>query len=352
MVLAEFSTFGSGSTKTIFNDIINPSYKDFFEMRFSDETSSLISLMSNSFEYDQKLLDSKSSYDIFCVKNDVSKVFLELLKHKKVDYLIMDTYSDAVLNVLLLENGCYITDSFRLHNTSLYNSLSIKKRFNIRYNFNEYFKLWTDACDSFFKFMDTHCTDVKIILNCSRSVYKYYDNGEVGIDNNLKKACEVNKYRNILDKYILNNFDVDVLSFDNDTLIDKNHKFGYHQIHYFPDYYKTKIFQLKDIVESNNNLPNNLSVEFRNLRKIEALFNISKDEVDILNKENFDLRNRLYGFKKDNSILSDKLSKLEKDNDILSKNLDKFKRDNQLLENELNEIKNSSFYKIKNKLSK
>ena len=40
MVLAEFSTFGSGSTKTIFNDIINPSYKDFFEMRFSDETSS------------------------------------------------------------------------------------------------------------------------------------------------------------------------------------------------------------------------------------------------------------------------------------------------------------------------
>ena len=109
---------------------------------------------------------------------------------------------------------------------------------------------------------------------------------------------------------------------------------------------------MKDIVESNNNLPNNLSVEFRNLRKIEALFNISKDEVDILNKENFDLRNRLYGFKKDNSILSDKISKLEKDNDILSKNLDKFKRDNQLLENELNEIKNSSFYKIKNKLSK
>ena len=352
MVLVVFSTFGSGSTKTIFNEVLNPNYKDFFQNKFSDESSSLISLMSNSFEYDQKLLDSNSRYDNFCVKNDISKVFLELLKHQKVDYLIIDTYSDAVLNVLLLDNGCYISDTFRLHNTSLYNSLSIKKKLNIQTNFNEYFKIWVDSCDSFFKFMDDFCSDVKIILNCSRSVYKYCDEGEIDFDNNLKKACEINKYRDILDEYILNNFDVDVLPFDDETLIDKNHIFGYHQIHYFSDYYTTKINQLKDIVETDKLMSDKLAEEFRNLRRETILYDINKNKVNILNKENFDLKNRLYGLNKDKNILLNKLSKLEKDNEMLSNDLEKFKNDNLVLKNELNDIKSTNFYKIKNKLFK
>ena len=90
--ITEFSTFGSCSSRNIFNSKINKDYKKYFKINKSVEASTLISLMSTPIEVDEKLLKSNNKYDTICVKDDLSKDFLNFIKKDYVDYIILDTF--------------------------------------------------------------------------------------------------------------------------------------------------------------------------------------------------------------------------------------------------------------------
>lgn len=75
--ITEFSTFGSDTSKNIFNKEFS---KNLFKINQTIEAVTLISLMSKPIQYDNKLINSNQKYNNTCVINDLSKSFLNFLK--------------------------------------------------------------------------------------------------------------------------------------------------------------------------------------------------------------------------------------------------------------------------------
>ena len=251
-MVVEISTLGSCASRNIFNSQLNENYKSYFHINHSIEVVTLISLMSNPIEYDDKLINSDNEYSNQNVLEDLDKSFLNFLKKGKIDYLIIDTYFDVLADVIIFGKNQFITNSHHLESTDFNNLVVDKPKFSLRSDYERYFELWKEACDKFFKFMKDNCNNIKIILNCNRSVSKYYDGDKLVESDNLKSYLSLNKYRDILDSYILENYDVEVLEFDDNTLAFKNHIFGLGSTHYESKYYTDKTNQLNEIINRNS----------------------------------------------------------------------------------------------------
>ncbi len=309
--ITEFSTFGSCSSRNIFNSNINKNYKDFFKINHSVEAVTLISLMSKPIEYDRNLVNSNHKYDNICVNEDLSKGFLEFLKKDFIDYIILDTLFDVSANIIAYDTNQYLTLTNRVRKTDFFNLIEDKRRINIFNDFDEYFKLWTQSCDDFFEFMNKNCKHTKFILNCSRSSYNYLDEktNKILINKKFKGVADkFNPYRNLLDKYILENYDVEVLPFDEKTLISQNHIFGSAPTHFVSQYYSEKNKQLLEIINRNSKMsydsPENMKFRESQRKQVIQPFSLP----NFLETPNLDLN------QKKNSIKSNILNSLNKYN--------------------------------------
>lgn len=274
-VVKDFSTMGSCSSRNIFNSELNKDYKKFFRINRSIETVNIISLMSKPIEYDESQLDSGHKYDNVCVHEDLSKSFLDFIKGCNIDYLIIDTYFDVTSPVFVIDEDTFVTDSTRIKKVSYYSSVKDYKRLSVT-NSSEYLNLCKDAYDSFFKFLEETNPKINVILNCSRSVFKYRDDdGNIAKSEKLKDKAKFDKYRDVLDLHILENYDVDVLPFDGHTLGDKNHIYGLHESHYEPKYYEEKTKQLNEIIQRQDSFDDEMNSKFRKLLREKAIHGIN-----------------------------------------------------------------------------
>lgn len=298
-MVKEFSTLGSCASRIIFNSAVNTNYKQYFHINDSIELVSLISLMSKPLPVDQNLLNSNDKFDNECVYNDLSKTFLNFLKKNTIEYLVMDTYFDVDCDIIVFDENTYLTDSVRLFKTDYAKQFVNKRRINIFNNYNEYMRLWRNACDSFFKFLKLNCPNIKVILNCSRGANYYIDkkNNILEFDKS-NYIQESNKLRDILELYILKNFDVEVLPFDDNTLAYENHFAHLHTVHYEDKYYHDKTNQLNKIIARNEFLKydENINKEYRKTQRENVLLK-------------FKLKNDWINIKYRNGNICDKLSK-------------------------------------------
>ena len=282
MMIREFSTFGSGASKLILNKNLNPELDENFNLNYSIEVVSLISMMSEPIDFDEDLINSAYDYDNICVKQDLSKDFLDFLKNDdKVEYLIIDTYNDVEFKAIRV-NGSYITASNRLKKVDYYNSVKDNPHLDIHEDFDEYFEVWKQSCDRFFRFLSENRPDIKVILNMARLCYRYMEDGKIVEDNRLKSKSQDNRLRDILDGHIIENYDVELLRFDEDMLLDKNHIFGLYSTSYEPSYFIEKNQQLDLIVQKNMLYEYNSPVN-RKIRKIDrkdALFDIKIKKIN------------------------------------------------------------------------
>lgn len=317
----QFATLGSCSSRNIFYSKINENYKSYFRINKSIEFINMISLMSNPIDYDKESFLSENAYDGY-IKQDLEKTYLNFLKDDEIiEYLIIDTFFDAEFNILILGKNKFLTESTRLKETDLYNSFKDNDRLDIHNDFDEYFSLWKKSYDSFFEFMKENCPKIKIILNCSRAVYKYLDGDEIAEHPGFKTRAKDNKYRNILDTYILENYDVDVLPFDGTTFTNLNHIFGRHPTHYETRYYTEKTYQLNEIIARNDAF--GLDSEFnQNIRKIIRTNQIEK--MKYINHKYED---------------DEKINEMEKE-------INKLNRRNDYLDSELNSVLVSNSWKM------
>ena len=285
-MVSEFSTMGSCASRIIFNSSVNTNYKQFFHINDSLEVVSMISLMSCPIEYDESLLNSFDKFDNECVRNDLTKNFLNFLKENSIEYLLYDTYFDVECDVIVYDKDSYLSDSGRLVRTDYHKTLHNKRRISVFNNFNEYMELWKKACDAFFKFLKENCPNIKVILNCSRGALYYLDenNNKVRFPN-ANYIHESNKIRDILELYILENYDVDVVSFDESTLALKNHFAHLHTVHYEDKYYEDKTRQLNEIIARNNTLGHysNVNVQYRKTQRENTIlkFKLNNDWLNV-----------------------------------------------------------------------
>ena len=302
-MVSRFTVFGSCTCRDVFYSEINKNYKDFFEIGPTGIRLSFISIMQEPVEFEEKDIDifpktGKNINFTAWIKKDFEKTFLEDLKNENFEYLLMDTYYDTNFGIVDIGNSRYVTNNIRLDETAFYENLEYKKVLTIFDNTEEYFEIWKNHCDMFFEFLMENCPDTKIILNPSRHVYrKLSDDGTVMESERFKRECEkFNKFRDLLDEYIVENFDVDVLYFDEDTVATENHFWGCSSLHFAPQYFEGINNQLNLIIERNKKYDEETNAELRK-EKREKLLDIihrrneERKRIAAKNKQKQRLRN-------------------------------------------------------------
>lgn len=231
-MVAKFNVLGSCDSRDIFYSGINKDYKKYFFIGEDGIRISFIRLMQNPIEYDEQDLDLHldvhgNIYKLKSIKKDLDRSFLNILRKNEFGYLIIDTCYDTNFGVLEFKdtNGQknYITNNPGLTETSFYNKLVYKRFLTMHSDANNYFNLWKKNCNLFFDFINQNFPDLQIILNPVRDVYNVLtaDGNIVESDSFKRTAFSNNKVRNLFDKYICSNFDVDVLHFNSNTLMMK-----------------------------------------------------------------------------------------------------------------------------------
>lgn len=255
-MVSKFTVFGSCTCRDVFYSEINKNYKDFFEIGPTGIRLSFISIMQEPVQYEEKDIEifpktPKNINFTDWIKKDFEKTFLEDLKNENFEYLLMDTYYDTNFGIVDIGNNRYVTNNIRLDETAFYENLEYKKVLTIYDNTEEYFEIWKRHCDMFFEFLNENCPNTRIILNPSRHVYrKLSADGHIIESDLFKRECEkFNKFRDLFDEYIIKNFDVDVLYFDEDTLARENHFWGCSSLHYTPLYFVGINNQLNSIIK-------------------------------------------------------------------------------------------------------
>ena len=286
-MVSKFTVFGSCTCRDVFYSEINKNYKDFFEIGPTGIRLSFISIMQEPVKFDEKDIDifpktGKNINFTAWIKKDFKKTFLEDLKRERFEYLLMDTYYDTNFGIVDIGNNSYVTNNIRLDETAFYEKLEHKRVLTIYDNTEEYFEIWKRHCDMFFDFLKENCPDTKIILNPSRHVYRKMDeDGSIIESDRFKRECKkFNQYRDLLDEYIIKNFDVDVLYFDEDTVASENHFWGCSSLHYAPQYFEGINDQLNLIIERDKSNDETANEELRKEKreKLLAIIEERKEE--------------------------------------------------------------------------
>lgn len=340
---------GSCVTREVFTTYYND-YKNHFDLIFSHERESLISLFQDPIEFDEEDIkiypDSKKnrfrSKNIF---NDLSKSFFEDLK-RGIDYLIIDVYFEALFGIMVLENGSIITNNkWDLPKTKFYNDLNNYTICDMYENQNEFFELWITHCNKLFEFLKSSYPGVKIILNkvkladkVLKEDYSFY------VDMDFKWMVQTYyPFIQKFEEYIEENFDVLKIEYDGMVFTNVNNRWSPYVVHLTDEYYNFVYYSICKLVNIDNshlhdsklkyissklpiyeNILNNVDGELTNMaNKIIELNNLLEEKECMIIKYENEL-NYLKDFKED--ILNSSSWKITKPFRYLKNSVDKTKK--------------------------
>ena len=247
---------GSCATRDIFTTNYNKNYKKYFDIIFSYERISLISLFEEPIKIDEEDLkilpeNNQNRFRTKNLKKDFAKSFFNDFK-KGIDYLILDMFFESLFGILIFEDKVITNNTWDLPSLPFYNSISNKETLNITENSEIYFGLWTLACDELFEFLEEY-PNVKIILNKVDLTYnEINEDFSYNVNKDLKKiATHYSKYIKQFERYIEENYDVLILKNNDIQFTGINSVWDPYVVHYSKDNYKKKFLELCKICNIN-----------------------------------------------------------------------------------------------------
>ncbi|WP_296847785.1 DUF6270 domain-containing protein [uncultured Methanobrevibacter sp.] len=249
----KIGVLGSCSTRNVFTTYYND-YKNHFELIFSYERISLISLFNEPipFEMDDLKISPDNPTNRFRTRNlkkDFSKSFLGDLE-KKIDYLIIDFYFEALFGVLIFDKGIITNNIWDLPDTKFNNELNNSYIFTMYGNEEKYFEMWKKSCDNLFSYINDLYPNVRIILNrmclvdkVLREDYSCYINTDF--------SWMVKTYGHFIKRfedYIIENFDVEIVECSEENFTSEFSRWDPYVVHHTDDYYKFVYWKICEIV--------------------------------------------------------------------------------------------------------
>ena len=275
--------YGSCVSKDPFTTRFNKDYKKKYNCVITDQRHSFISTMQEKEKVNESELISSHTnrntpYEIKCIKDDLEKTFLDLMLLNDIDYLIFDINIEVQCGVISYNDGKFLTDIPYLKGTEFYSNKTNITHINVFDNPAQFFELWCKYCDKFFHWLKVNCPETKIILIEAKTldIVQRADSSTYIEPFFTLKTKLSNIYNKKLENYIKENFDVQVISFHKDTVINENHIWGKWFAHFDNDYY-TNILKSVDKI-----------VEYDELKK----------QVEFLSQENESLRKEISFLKK------------------------------------------------------
>lgn len=173
---------GSCYTRECFHsiDYLNPDYKRFYEVSFTNFHTSLISLMSEPVVYDKEKIEEFTEHKRVAelyADMEFSKTFFDELSKSHPDYLIIDLYSDANCAIYQTENKSFITENFYLKSTELLDQLPKLRRFSV--GNEQRFEMFKNSVIRFREEVQKYLPLNHIILVMSNSSVVKSENGEL-----------------------------------------------------------------------------------------------------------------------------------------------------------------------------
>lgn len=238
----KIGVFGSYPSRDVFNSKINPDLDDIFEFGLDITGSSIISAVQSSFDYDEEsikiLPENEKNIDLSNeIKNDFNRSFLKDIEEANLDYLIIDNYNDACLGILCA-NDKIVTNNPNLKGTDFYENLNVNSEITIQNNKEEFLERYYESCEMLFSFLEEKCPNMQVILNPIRHNFIHQSNSGFKFTKDYKElAKKNNKFIKQLDQYIIENYDVQVLFHENESLI-ADYKANSSSLTFVPSYYK------------------------------------------------------------------------------------------------------------------
>ncbi|RAP51899.1 MAG: hypothetical protein BZ133_02105 [Methanosphaera sp. SHI613] len=286
MSTIKIGVFGSCPTRDIFNSSINKNYKDYFTINLSYVNNSIISNMQEPVPYDKQsikiLPDNKEnqSFSSF-IEKDLDKLFFDRLSRADIDYLLIDAGLEVKWGLVEFDNHIFFNYP-RYDKTEFFNNITNKRFITIQNDTNEYMKLFKESYTKFFDKMNDEYPDITVILNPVREAYRVLkSDGSIEENTEFKNRTD-NHYLPLIDSYIAKKFDVEILEYNKDVLLDENHQWGLGPKHYVEDYYIDYTRQICEIDRRNKLLAADEYNELnRTIRKDRLNNHIQKAEYEL-----------------------------------------------------------------------
>ncbi len=286
MSTIKIGVFGSCPTRDIFNSSINKNYKDYFTINLSYVNNSIISNMQEPVPYDKQsikiLPDNKEnqSFSSF-IEKDLDKLFFDRLSRADIDYLLIDAGLEVKWGLVEFDNHIFFNYP-RYDKTEFFNNITNKRFITIQNDTNEYMKLFKESYTKFFDKMNDEYPDITVILNPVREAYRVLkSDGSIEENTEFKNRTD-NHYLPLIDSYIAKKFDVEILEYNKDVLLDENHQWGLGPKHYIEDYYIDYTRQICEIDRRNKLLAADEYNELnRTIRKDRLNNHIQKAEYEL-----------------------------------------------------------------------
>lgn len=248
--------YGSCISKDPFTTAFNKNYKQKYNCLITDQKHSFISTMQEKEVFNKDELkiypnNASNRYLSRCIKDDLEKSFIDLMLNNKIDYLILDVNFEVQKGVICFNGNKYLTNITRFDTTKHFSKLKDVKYISIFENPNLYFNLWKEYCNKFFDFLKTYCPETKIVLAEVRAldVIQRKD-GSLYIEDKYTDHIKIsNIYYKLLEDYIKQNFEVRVINFNKDFVINENHRWRKFYVHYDDSYYSNFINKMDQIVK-------------------------------------------------------------------------------------------------------
>ena len=253
---SKIAIFGSCVSMDNFRSAHNK-YKDDFILSSVQLRLSLISVMQEAIDFTEdeiKILPDtpQHRFSTNVLRNDLTKDFFNQL-NEDIEVMVLDLYFDLLFGVLFTNRGVITNNTWDYTNSDFYKNLTQKKEYSFNENPYEYYVLWTRYCDKFFKYLQENYPAMKIILNKVKIVDKIKDkNGEYYIEPlYTKRAVKLNPLIDMIEGYVLSNYDVIFVDLTDEVTSDENHIWGKSLVHYNIEYYHNFYKVIQDIISGN-----------------------------------------------------------------------------------------------------
>lgn len=279
--------YGSCISKDPFTTYFNKNYKEKYNCIINDQKHSFISTMQEKEDFDESDLiilpdNSDNRFQSKCIKEDLEKTFIDSMLNNKIDYLVVDINFEILHGIICYDDGKFLTKIADIEKTKFYSKQKNIKVLTLYDNPHQYFELWKEYCDKFFNFLKINCPDTKIILSEVRGLYivQRPDMSTYIEPDFIRRSRINNYYYKKLENYIKDNYDVYVVTFDSDTILKENHRWGKWYVHYHDEYYTNFLKKIDKIVE----------------------YDELKKQVKLLSSQNNELNNEIKKLKQELSL--------------------------------------------------
>ena len=248
------SIIGANHTKNIFCSDIIDNYEDFFEVKSYFHMTSIMSIMSNSINYDyNKLMGADlNNRQIEYWYYELEKPFLQILESKKPDILLMDFYADARYGVRSY-CGEYVINRLRqLKGKRILQWNKFEIVYNYKCNKQDFIMMWKNRFDKFMDFMQENLPETQIVINTAKATNLVCDRyGKHYVPESLQDLDidEINEIWKCFDNYAIEEYGLHALTIPETYVLQSRNGEGetVSPIDFQRDYYFSCFYELLDM---------------------------------------------------------------------------------------------------------